>query len=48
MNNKNHRVVIVEIENEKIKYSREYQWTGDFDYKEFLGIDGKEFEYSLT
>lgn len=36
MNNKNHGVVVVELEDGKIKKWREYQWSGNLSYEEFL------------
>ncbi len=36
MNSKNHGVVVVELENRKIKKWREYQWSGNLSYEEFL------------
>ncbi len=43
MNDKNHGVVVVEIEDGKIKTWREYQWTGDLNYETFLDYKDKKF-----
>lgn len=37
MHNKNHGMVIVKVENGKIKNWREYQWTGNMDFDSFVG-----------
>lgn len=47
MNNKNHGVAVVEVENNKIKMWREYQWTGNLNYQDFISFKGKNFEFTV-
>jgi len=40
-------IAIVELENGKIKFWREYQTKGPTDFKEFLSIENKEWEWHI-
>lgn len=41
-----HGVAIVEVENEKIKFWREYDTTGNLSYEDFIKTEGKEFQFT--
>ena len=43
----NHGVVVVELENGKIKLWREYYKVSDLDFKDFISIKGKKFELEM-
>lgn len=40
-------IVVVELDNGKIKFWREYQRKGPTDFEEFLRIDNKEWEWHI-
>ena len=40
-------IVVVELEHGKIKFWREYQRKGPTDFKEFLSIENKEWEWHI-
>ena len=44
----NHGVVVVELENGKIKFWREYYKISDLNYNDFISKKNKKFEFELT
>lgn len=44
----NHGVVIVELENGKIKFWREYYQLSDLDFNDFISTENKNFKFKLT
>lgn len=42
-----HGVAVIEIENEKIKLWREYQWHGHMPWSEFTAYKNKNFQYTI-
>lgn len=43
----NHGVAVVEIAEGKIKFWREYQWSGDLSFEDFISDRNKEFEWTI-
>jgi hypothetical protein len=44
---KNHGMVIVELDNDKIKFWREYYKISTLEFEEFISLENKHFEFEM-